>query len=317
MSRPLHVRAQAPAKVNLRLEVLGRRADGFHEVRTSMLALGLHDLLEARHHPGGEVRLSVRGEHASRDVPSGARNLVARAADSVLEEGRRRGALGVADGIELVLEKRVPSRAGLGGGSSDAAAAWMASEAALGIALGDEVRAETLARIGSDCAFFAAARETGFALCTGRGDRVAPATGPAAGFFVALVVPAVACGTASVYAALDRGPATGRPSEDPPPGWLAGPASRARPFLVNRLEPAALAAFPDLRRWRDLLDRRGLSHWRLSGSGSAFFGIYDGREEAESARDELRTACREASLEARCAWAGPPAGRGANIVEIR
>lgn len=298
MNRPNFVRVIAPAKVNLRLEVLGRREDGFHEVRTWMLALGLSDRIEARPNSGGGAALSVSGEHAGADVPTGSENLAWRAARALLDEGRRRGLLQERDGVELLLEKSIPSRAGLGGGSSDAAAAWIAAERALGIELPAEAAGAALAELGSDCAFFARARDSGFALCEGRGERVTPLAAPP--LAVALVVPAVECPTAEVYAALDA--RTGGTS-----------TNLSRDLLWNGLEDAALEAFPELRRWRRLLDASGAGSWRLSGSGSAFFGV---SEESSHALASVLRAARKEGLEVRAAWSGAASGRGAKIVEV-
>ncbi len=315
MSRPTLVRALAPAKVNLRLEVLGRRADGFHDIRTWMLALDRCDHIEARANSIGRVTLSLSGEQASADVPVDERNLAFRAASAALAAGREGGLLGDRDGVDLVLDKRIPSRAGLGGGSSDAAAAWFAASAALGIEL--ENGTEALAALGSDCAFFAGGRSTGFALCEGRGERVTSARAPSSAFFFALVVPEIACATAAVYAALDL--RSGSPQMPPSlaQDWLRGPASRLRPFLWNHLEEAAIAAFPGLVPWRRLLDGHGAADWRLSGSGSAFFGVYDRREEAEAALAAVVGAAEERALPLRAAWVSAPAWRGANIVAVR
>jgi 4-diphosphocytidyl-2C-methyl-D-erythritol kinase len=90
-----------------------------------------------------------------------------------------------------------------------------------------------------------------------------------------------------------------------------------RPFLWSGLEEAALDAFPELRPWRRLLDSTGADHWRISGSGSAFFGLYDRQDEAEEALASLLSAAGNSGLGVRAAWAGPPAGCGANIVEVR
>jgi 4-diphosphocytidyl-2-C-methyl-D-erythritol kinase len=308
MSRPKFVRALAPAKVNLRLEILGRREDGYHEVRTWMLALGFSDRVEARANDGGGVSLSVSGEQAGADVPNGSENLAWRAASALLDEGRRRGLLGAHDGLELVLEKSIPSRAGLGGGSSDAAAAWIAAERALGIELPSEAAGAALSALGSDCAFFALARSSGCALCEGRGERVTPLAGPP--LSVALVVPRVECPTSAVYAALDE--RTGGKSE----ASGAAPAIFSREFLWNGLEEAALAAFPDLRRWRRLLDASGADAWRLSGSGSAFFGVYGAPEEASLGLSSVVRAASQQGLAVRAAWSGSASGQGAKIVEV-
>lgn len=286
------VRAVAPAKVNLSLEVLGRRDDGYHEIRTSALAVDLCDGLRARASRTGEVRLSIAGPAASPDVPSDATNLASRAAQAVLEEGRTLGAVDSAAGVDLALEKRIPSRAGLGGGSSDAAAAWMATEACLGLELPATIRERALARIGSDCAFFAAASATGHALCEGRGERVFPRTYPAPAIRIAIVTPEVECSTAEVYRAFV-------------PRVLG-----VRPTSANDLEDAALRAFPGLAPWRRLLGGR----WSLSGSGSSFFALFESEPEASAALEGLRSAAREADLGLRGSWVVRPAGHGVKLL---
>jgi hypothetical protein len=124
---PVRVRVRAPAKVNLSLAVLGKRPGGFHEVETSMLALELSDLLELAREPGGRVRIELSGAHASADIPRDETNLAARAARAALELARS------ADGLVVRLEKHIPSGSGLGGGSSDAAAAWIGAATLLGL----------------------------------------------------------------------------------------------------------------------------------------------------------------------------------------
>jgi 4-diphosphocytidyl-2-C-methyl-D-erythritol kinase len=306
---PSDVLYRAPAKVNLVLEVLGRRADGFHELDTLMMALDLGDDVLARASETAGARIEVGGPAASEDVPADERNLAVRAALGVLElagEERR--------GVDLVLTKRVPSRAGLGGGSSDAAAAALATRDALGLAVPDVALCALLAELGSDCVFFQRAATTGLARCQGRGDRVAPLAPPPDGWRVALVAPAVECGTAEVYSALNS-PLSGSP-EPPslPLDLLERGEEGARVALSNTLEAAALKTVPDLRRWRALLDRCAASHFRLTGSGSTFFGLYrgDGEGEADLARigDEARTE----GLGLRGTWWLRPSGLGAHRV---
>ncbi len=286
------VRAIAPAKINLSLEVLGLRADGYHEIRTSALAVDLCDALEARPTRTGEVRLSIAGPAASPDVPADGTNLVARAARAVLEEGKARGAIGRDAGVDLALEKRIPSRAGLGGGSSDAAAGWLATAACFGLELPPAVRDRALAGIGSDCVFFAAAGATGHALCEGRGERVSARTYPAPSIRVAIATPEIECPTAAVYRA------------------FVPRALGPRPTSANDLEDAALRAFPGLARWRRLLPGR----WSLSGSGSSFFALFETDADANAALDNVRDAARDADLALRGSWVVRPAGHGAKLL---
>jgi 4-diphosphocytidyl-2-C-methyl-D-erythritol kinase len=316
MSRPSLVRALAPAKINLWLEVLGRRRDGYHEIRSWMLALELCDRLEARASSSGAVALSLAGTQASADVPAGAANLACRAAAAALAEGRKLGLIGERDGVDLALEKQIPSRAGLGGGSADAAAAWIAACAALGFDLPAGSAEAALSALGSDCDFFARARETGCARCAGRGEVVVASPAPRCPWNVAVLTPPVACWTAEVYAALDPGSSARTPAREMPAEWSEMPASAVRPFLFNRLEAAAMKAFPTLCEWRKLLDRCDAEHWRLSGSGSSFFGLYDRPEEVEGALERIRGATRGTGLPIRGLWATRPSAHGASLVEV-
>lgn len=288
----MKVLAIAPGKVNLRLEVLGERPDGYHEIRASTLAVDLCDALEVRPRSMGTVRLAIAGAQASADVPADGSNLASRGAQAALEEGRRIGAIGRDAGVDIALEKRIPSRAGLGGGSSDAVAAFVATEAALGFDVGSEIRLRALAAIGSDCAFFAAARSTGFALCAGRGERVAARPYPTPGIWIGIVTPDIECATAAVYRNVAGGPRSGS---------------------GNDLEAAAIRAFPELGRWRGMLD--GLGAWMLSGSGSSFFGLFDTAPEAEAAVEAVREAARAERLDLRGSWTVRPAGHGARLLE--
>src|SRR5947208_3153678 len=157
------VRVWAPAKVNLHLEVLGRRPDGYHELATLMVAVSLHDTLDLRDEPAGAVRLSCDQP----DLSAGPDNLVCRAAELV----RRRA--GHAGGVGITLRKRIPLAAGLAGGSSDAAATLAGLNRLWRLGWSNAELARLGAELGSDVAFFFA---TPAAWCTGRGERVEPLT---------------------------------------------------------------------------------------------------------------------------------------------
>lgn len=264
------VRALAPAKLNLVLAVDGLRDDGYHEVDTLMVALDWCDDVEVSVVSGGAVALAVAGAAATPDVPRDGRNLATRAAQGVLVSA------GGDAGLALALEKRVPSGAGLGGGSADAAAAALAAARALGVPL----PAKLLVELGADCAFFAVAAATGVARCTGRGEMVQPLPAPARAWTAVILVPEVSCPTAAVYRAY-RGPLSRR--ADAPTVHAAlceGSEDELRRGLRNDLEMAALAAVPALRPVRALLDELGETHFRVTGSGSAFFGLYLDEEQA-------------------------------------
>ncbi len=310
---PRWVRALAPAKVNPWLEVLARRADGYHELDTALLALELADrvAVRARAEPG--VALRVFGEHATADVPADERNLAWRAAAAVLDAARAADAERAPRGLELELEKRVPSCAGLGGGSSDAAAACLAAEVAVGRALGTQARSALLAALGSDCAFFAEAAATGFARCTGRGERVRPLSAPSRAWTILVLVPDVGASTGAVYRALEFPLSAPERPHSFGDTLFEKTEAELRLGLFNRLESAAPTVVPALARWRDLLDRFEGVALRLSGSGSAFFGVFRDPDAARDVLEEATARAQGEGLGLRGAWLTRPAGHGARI----
>lgn len=309
------VRALAPAKINPTLLVLGRRDDGYHELATTMVALELADRLEVEASEAQGVALSVSGPAASGDVPRGRENLAVRAAEAVLAAARARGLLtaGRARGLSIRLEKRIPSQSGLGGASSDAAAAVLASERALGFELPAGERQALLAALGSDCAFFAVAAATGAALCTGRGERVEPLPAPWPGACVAILTPDVRCPTADVYRAVGATLSRARELPTVASAALGAPVERSRELFRNDLEAVALRAIPGLAAWRAALDASGAGHFRLSGSGSSFFGVFASRPLAEEALARVGAELAARSLPPRGAWITQPSGRGAQV----
>lgn len=297
----MRVEVLATAKVNLSLEVLGRDADGYHELRTTMLALSLGDRVQAEAREELGVELSVRGEHSA-GIPADETNLAHRAASALLE------GVGHPCGVALDLEKRVPAGAGLGGGSADAAAALAATRAALD--LGEDAAADDviLGALGSDTVFFRAAT-SGHALCEGRGERVTLRAGVGE-WSILVLTPAVHASTSAVYEAYD--PALCAEAPTGAPSFEGCTAEEARARLFNHLEPVALSLHPELAAWRAALDSAGLDHARLTGSGASFFALYDSEMEAEQGlRDVLGRA--EALAEPRLACVTTPA-RGVSLV---
>jgi 4-diphosphocytidyl-2-C-methyl-D-erythritol kinase len=155
------VRLLAPAKLNLGLRILSRREDGYHEIETVFVPLALYDRLEIARSGAAGIDLAVEGA----ELPEGRGNLVVRAA----EEGCR--ALGLATGLRIRLEKRIPVAAGLGGGSSDAAATLAGLEALAGRRLPEAERRALAVGLGADVPFFLDPRP---ALARGVGDVLAP-----------------------------------------------------------------------------------------------------------------------------------------------
>lgn len=302
-------RVHAPAKVNPWLEVLGVRPDGYHELRTVLMALELGDDVAVRLSDAEGIEIALEGTCATDDVPAGPGNLAHRVAERALARARE---LSLAPpwvrGARVRLTKRIPSQAGLGGASSDAAATLHAIERLLGADLGKSWRTTVLAALGSDCVFFDEARETGLALCKGRGELVERISLPRADWSFAVFTPETRCSTASIYKAVEF-PLSAPPNVPNVRDVFSGRATTARSSLFNHLEEVALRVVPELRRWRLLLDGVGASHFRLSGSGASFFGVFDTADAAQEALEAVTQEARKAGLALRGNWVTRPACR--------
>ncbi len=283
-SAPGEWTVQAPAKINLWLKIHGARPDGYHDLSTVMLALDCQDILRGRCTNSDSIELRVEGPQASADIPTDERNLVWKSLAALRALARERGAAQV-PGFEVVLHKNIPSQAGMGGGSSDAAAALVLGERLLGLAGGDEWKRQLLGGLGADCSFFQEVGSSGLAFCEGIGDSVTPWNGVPPDWQILFVVPEVTCPTGPVFSALPRVQAVaGELPFESVEQLNALSLRELRAACATDLEPAALAAVPALMEWRELLDSLGLQHMRLSGSGSAFFGVH---KSAASAREDL------------------------------
>jgi 4-diphosphocytidyl-2-C-methyl-D-erythritol kinase len=285
-AEPAAVVVAAPAKVNLTLEVLRRRPDGYHDLCSVMQALILADRLEAC--PGDALSLDC-------SVPSlaGPDNLVWRAAELLRRE------TGAAAGARLWLEKRIPVAAGLGGGSSDAASALLALNALWRLGLSRADLCSLGARIGSDVPFFLGS--SACALAEGRGERLTPL--PALPYrAVVLARPPVPVSTAAVFGAFPpQRWADGRRTA----AWLAASAGgTAVPPPFDDLEPVTLDVAPAAAQARDALLGAGASLATLSGSGPTYFSLFDADAPAETVYERLR-AGRGAGVEALLTGFGP------------
>jgi 4-diphosphocytidyl-2-C-methyl-D-erythritol kinase len=257
VNRLSRVRATAYPKLTLSLRVLGTRPDGYHEIEALTVSIGQpSDVVEvaAVPHPGG-VTFSIEGETAN--VPPGMDNLAARAAEDVMLRAGRSG-----HGVRMVLRKRIPAGAGLGGGSADAAATLVAVRALLDLDLTDDDLLAVAATLGSDVPF---CLRGGAAWIQGRGERIEPVPLRAGlGFLVA--IPPFRLSTPAVYAAWDR---LGGP-EAPRRVTPQGPVARFVDELANDLEPAAEYVEPQLAGFRRALEQAAGRPAILAGSGSAY-----------------------------------------------
>lgn len=298
-TRALRVRAHA--KINLGLEVLGVRPDGYHELRTLFQTIDLHDDVLVQTRPRG---LAVRCDDPA--VPADERNLALRAA---LELQRHAG---IERGADIAITKRIPVGGGLGGGSSDAAAVLLALDRLWEVGLGPAGLHPLARRLGADVPFFLVG---GTALGLGRGDEVYPLHRQVRCHVIVIDLQRPVS-TSAVFARVDQS-LTPRENSNKIFRFVSSDLEGLRAFsiLTNELEQAALEEAPDLvvraQRIRGILNLGGATLASLSGSGSSFFGLFDDGRKAQGTQSALMAAgfivlrARTVSLDQyRRIWAG-------------
>jgi len=270
---PPAVTARAPAKLNLGLAVLGRRADGYHDLATIMQAIDRWDDLRLAPAP----TLAFAGDDPAEP---GSTNLALVALRRLLDHA------GLAAGATIRLDKRIPVAAGLGGASSDAAAALLAGRRLLAPSLPDAALADLAAGLGSDVPFFL---RGGTALATGRGDLLEPLPTPSDLVFL-VVAPDVAIPrkTATLYAALTPSDV----SDGTAVREQAGRLRRGQPLLpallANAFSRPLTALRPDLAELPPLMRRLGAPDVALSGAGPSHYAVFDDPAAAERTAHALR-----------------------------
>lgn len=271
------LRIRSFAKINLGLEVLGRRQDGYHELRTLFQTIDLHDDIALRPRPRD---VTLRCDHPL--VPAGEHNLAFEAAQALRRYAR------VRKGVEISITKRIPVGGGLGGGSSNAAAVLRALDRLWRLGLGSAGLHPLARRLGADVPFFLLG---GTALGLGRGDEVYPAWRQV-DVYVVLVDPGRPLSTSAVYSRCDAR-LTPRENSYTIFRFVSRDLEGKRVFssLSNDLEEAALEEAPDLacqvRRIRGVLVREGALLAALSGSGSSYFGLFAEERRARRAQAAL------------------------------
>jgi 4-diphosphocytidyl-2-C-methyl-D-erythritol kinase len=250
-------RLKAHAKINLDLRVLGKRPDGYHELRTVFQTISLADEIGLAFEPAPETSVVIEGNIAIED------NLIARAARLFLAEN------GITGSVRCELRKHIPMGAGLGGGSSDAATVLRAMPALTGIATPQQKLHAMAAQLGSDVPVFLYG---GTAVGIGRGDEIFPLP-PAPELYGVLVTPDIHVSTAEAYRALssrlDPDHAAQKREQFAELIW-----SMDLRQAQNDFESAVFELHPELARIRQTLADAGAVPARMTGSGSAIFGLF-------------------------------------------
>lgn len=278
----------APAKLNLFLEVLNKRPDGFHELETVMVMLGIYDTLRFSNttistadttRPAIEFRL-ISGDPKKSDseiregrkpIPPGADNLVVKAAELI------RSHAGYEGGAKITLWKRIPSEAGLAGGSSDAAATLAGLNRLWKLNLPIEELRQLAARLGSDVPFFLSSSRS--ALCRGRGEIIEPLELPLSHYYV-VVKPSSGLSTPAVFR--EWRPTGETHSAQPLIDALRrGRTARSGDGFYNALQNPAEKLNADVSRLREVFSKEPVLGHMMSGSGTAYFGVCRHRLHAE------------------------------------
>ncbi len=269
----------SPCKVNLLLNILRKRADGFHELETVMQPVPLCDTVRFERAPNG-IQLTC----SEPTLPTDSSNLVHRAAAKFLE------AAAIRDGVRLHLEKKIPMAAGLGGGSGNAATTLLGLNQLFGNPLAVEKLIPIAAALGSDVPFFL---QTKPALAVGRGEQVESCEPFAAlrGAWIFLIHPGFGIATAWAYQQLANFPEalngrTGR-ARELIAALQQADLQRAGKQFYNSLEAPALKKYPLLALFQEFLGENGAAATLMSGSGSTTFALTQSQSAAESLRDKF------------------------------
>lgn len=277
----MSIHLKAPAKVNLFLRIVGKRADGYHDLFSLMQAISLYDEITLSVSEGDSMSVTVSGND---EVPAGAGNICHKAALGVLT------CADVKRSVEIEITKHIPVGGGLGGGSSNAATVIMALNEAIGGVLTPEELAEIALDCGSDVPFFLLRAP---AIARGRGELLRPIAVPK--YHYVLLNPGIAVSTAEVYGALGSFDLT-KEAEDNilirlgelKESSFCSKDSDVESLLVNDLEAVVLDKYRSIAELKESLIDEGAVGALMSGSGATVFGIFSDKGKAVKAAEILR-----------------------------
>lgn len=269
------MRLQAFAKINLGLDVLGKREDGYHEVRMIMQTIRMYDQLDMRKSVEPGIHLTTNKKY----IPVDENNLVWRAAKLMMDT------CGIMEGVSIHLHKVIPVAAGMAGGSSDAAATLVGMNRLFHCGLSKEKLMELGVQIGADVPY-CVLRET--ALAEGIGEKLTVLP-PMPDCWILIGKPGISVSTKYVYTTLDLNTDTVHPDIDGmkkalEDGNLYGITER----MGNVLQDVTIPAYPEVERIKEQMKTLGAVNAMMSGSGPTVFGIFDNEEKAQEACQKLR-----------------------------
>lgn len=269
------MRLRALAKINLGLDILRKREDGYHEVRMVMQTIQMYDVLEIRRVKKPGISLSVNYPY----IPNDERNLVYKAAKLLMDEFQ------VKSGVDIRLEKFIPVAAGMAGGSSDAAAALVGINRLFKLGLSEKDLMDRAVNIGADVPYCVM---RGTALAEGIGEKLTRIT-PVPDCFVLIGKPGINVSTKAAYESLQLDKITTHPDID---GMIkdieCGNLLAMTEKMGNVFEPGIIGKYPAIGEIKELMEAHGALKAMMSGSGPTVFGIFDDRKKMEAAAAALR-----------------------------
>lgn len=269
------MRLRALAKINLGLDILGKREDGYHEVKMIMQTIQMYDVLELHKKKEPGISLTVNVPF----IPTDERNLVYRAVAMLMEEFH------VQEGLSIRLDKFIPVAAGMAGGSSDAAAAFVGVNRLFHLGLSQEELMERAVKVGADVPYCIM---RGTALAEGIGEKLT-ALPPVPPCYVLVGKPAVSVSTKMAYENLNLETIKKRPDID---GMISdienGNLMEMTEKMANVFEPGIIREYPVIQQIKDFMEENGALRAMMSGSGPTVFGIFDDKEKMERAAEGLR-----------------------------
>lgn len=269
------MRLRALAKINLGLDILRKREDGYHEVRMIMQTIQMYDVLEIRRVKKPGISLSVNYPY----IPNDERNLVYKAAKLLMDEFQ------VKSGVDIRLEKFIPVAAGMAGGSSDAAAALVGINRLFKLGLSEKDLMDRAVNIGADVPYCVM---RGTALAEGIGEKLTRIT-PVPDCFVLIGKPGINVSTKAAYESLQLDKITTHPDID---GMIkdieCGNLLAMTEKMGNVFEPGIIGKYPVIGEIKELMEAHGALKAMMSGSGPTVFGIFDDRKKMEAAAAAIR-----------------------------
>ena len=269
------MRLRALAKINLGLDVVGKRDDGYHEVRMIMQTIQMYDVLEIEKKKEPGIVLTTNIPY----VPTDERNLVYKAAKMLMDE------FDIKEGLTMNLEKFIPVAAGMAGGSSDAAAAFVGVNRLFGLGLSEEELMKRAVKVGADVPYCVM---RGTALAEGIGEKLTPLP-PMPECYVLIGKPGINVSTKTAYENLRLDAIQRRPDID---GMIAAIRNQDLRSITEKMEnvfePGIMEKYPVIGEIERFMEERGALKAMMSGSGPTVFGIFEDREKMFAASEALK-----------------------------